>query len=281
MMRKSTFFKIPQRPTRILQKLGALNHANLYWSFYEPRNFGDWISPYLYEAITGKTPVYYEPNLAAWSSGVFSTGSILRKIRKPDTAIVWGSGIISKDDQFAEPRAVLAVRGPQSRDHLHRLCYPSTEVFGDPAILMPTFFFPSVEKNYRVGVIPHYFDYDRVRSVFAAQPEVLVIDVCQDVETVIKNIVSCEATVSSSLHGIILSQSYKVPCAWISSGVQLMGDGIKFLDYFEAGQAFGVQPRTLVDNESVLAMEKMAREAPVPSLDPLIRPLLDICPFRV
>lgn len=279
-MKLSSEHNKPGRIVRGFQKSGLLNGSNLFWSFYEPRNFGDWIGPYLFEAFTGKTPIYYPPALGRRSTGVFAAGSILRHIRLPDTAIVWGSGIISDADQFEKPRAVHAVRGPRTQDHLQRLGYPTSGVFGDPGILLPSVYAPKIAKQHRVGIIPHYVDYDRVRLEFAARTDVHVIDVCQDVETVVDDILACEMALSSSLHGIILSHAYGIPCAWIAAGAALDGDGQKFQDYFEAGNVFGAQVQALDGDMSLNSLETQVRDAPMPNLAPLVAPLRACCPFN-
>ena len=54
------------------------------------------------------------------------------------------------------------------------------------------------------------------------------------VEEVADPIAASARTVSSSLHGIVVSQAYGVPCAWVAADVALHGDGTKFLDHYAA-----------------------------------------------
>ncbi len=280
-MKLSSQYTRPGRFLSWMQKAGFLNRYNLFWSFYEPRNFGDWIGPYLFEAWAGSSPLFYRPNTGGRSCGIFSAGSILRHIRRDATAVVWGSGIISSNDTFAEPLSVHAVRGPRSRDHLHRLGYQTTEVFGDPGILLPTVFSPTIEKSHRIGIIPHFVDYEDVRSAYeSASGEIRVIDVSQSVEKVIEDILSCEMTVSSSLHGIIVSHCYGIKCAWVDSWKSLMGDGVKFFDYFEAGGIRDARPQHLSADMSVANICAIASAAPFPDLHPLVEPLKSACPFK-
>src|SRR5690606_34618874 len=94
----STDYRRPGKGAQYLQRLGFQQHRNLFWSWYEPRNFGDWIGPYLYEKITGMMPRYLKPRKSVKACFFASAGSILRHIQVDDQAVVWGSGIISQDD---------------------------------------------------------------------------------------------------------------------------------------------------------------------------------------
>ena len=106
--------KMPGRIERASQAMGLMNRYNLFWSWYWPYNFGDWIGPYLFEKLTGRTAVHCDP-LRTWpTTMVFAAGSIMRKIASDDSVIVWGSGVISRRDEFARPRRILAVRGPKT-----------------------------------------------------------------------------------------------------------------------------------------------------------------------
>ena len=63
----------------------------------------------------------------------------------------------------------------------------------------------------------------------------LIIDVLNKPEIVIEQINSCKRTLSSSLHGIIVSHAYGIPSLWCKLGVTpLSGDNIKFEDYFSS-----------------------------------------------
>ena len=48
----------------------------------------------------------------------------------------------------------------------------------------------------------------------------------------IDDICSCEAIVSSSLHGIIIADAYEIPNVWISLDENHPDDNFKFKDYY-------------------------------------------------
>ncbi len=281
---KLFFLERPRRMTRA-QKFGLANRRNIIWSWYEPRNFGDWIGPYLFWKITGKRPLYCHPK---WiderytnrATSLASAGSILRHIGVRDKVCVWGSGIISINDTFQRPLKIHAVRGPRSMKRIHELGYECPEVFGDPGILLPRVYAPKIKKRYPLGIIPHFVDFQQIALSLEARQDLLVVDVTRDVETVVRQILSCEVTLSSSLHGLIISHAYGVPCAWIASENGLIGDNFKFLDYLESTGLYGIMtPLKLNLHQSSDKLITIAHEQPKPHLEPLSESLAFSCPF--
>ena len=270
----------PRRILKHLQNFGLYNQSNLFWSWYEPRNFGDWVGPYLYKAITGKTPLYCEPTMKPGCEFYIAAGSVLRKITQDNNAVVWGSGIISREDIFAKPLDIRAVRGPHSMQRCLDLGYNCPEVFGDPALLLPEFYAPKADKAYKLGLIPHFVDYEEVNELYSLLPETLIIDVAQPVEKVIDDIRSCTVTVSSSLHGLIISHVYGLNSAWVQFSDRVEGDDVKFLDYLSAG---GIIEKTSAElptsKTSALDFFQMAQNAPMPNNKILIHKLKLACPF--
>ena len=51
---------------------------------------------------------------------------------------------------------------------------------------------------------------------------------------IIDEINSCQVIISSSLHGIITCHAYNIPCLWYKFSEKIVGDGIKFADYFSS-----------------------------------------------
>jgi hypothetical protein len=162
---------------------------------------------------------------------LLSVGSVLRLCG--GNSVVWGSGIRNIDQPVDEARRFCAVRGPLTRERLLKLGYDCPEVFGDPALLTPRYFHPAVHKRFRLGIIPHGLDHKRLSRLYARQSGVLVIDVSRgDVEGVIRQVLSCERTVSSALHGLVLSVAYGIPTRWLKCSDKIMGDDSKIYDFF-------------------------------------------------
>ncbi|CAM3026999.1 Polysaccharide pyruvyl transferase [Paracoccus aminovorans] len=263
---------------------GELDDHNMYWAWPRHRtNFGDWIGPYIYLKRTGIKPRLAHAHQAGGDRTVYYTcGSILHLLTRKDAAVVWGSGVITATKRFARPKRSLAVRGPVTQDRLKRHGYDVPEVVGDPGLCLPFFHEGSSEKSHRLGVIAHVIDGLFWRSVEKFLPEgVKVIHLDKGFESVIDEITSCECTISSSLHGVIVSHAYGIPCAWVKSCASaLSGDGAKFDDYF---MSIGARARS-TDAQKVqfpFRVDGYDFEICAPSRDlkAMAGQLLEVCPF--
>ncbi len=261
-----------------------------YWSeiefiFKKKENYGDLLSKYLVEKISGKEVKWVHPKKQPWykwdKTNYVTIGSILHHASKD--SIIWGSGIIDKTQPIKEAN-YRAVRGPQTRKFLLGLDYICPEVYGDPALLLPKYYHPEVEKKYRLGIIPHYHDFKIVSENYIKDPEILVIDLMTlDVEDVTREILSCEKTISSSLHGVIVSQAYGIPSVWVEFSNKIFGDGIKYRDYLESvGMPF-YQAEFLNRKLSLKEIEALFEKYPtlpeVGKVEELCEGLMEVCPF--
>ena len=70
------------------------------------------------------------------------------------------------------------------------------------------------------------------------------INVKDDPLQVVKEIAKCRYVLSSSLHGLIVADSFHIPNMYLVFGDRLLGDGYKFDDYYSA---YGItqKPRDL------------------------------------
>lgn len=262
-------------------KLGLNGGRNIYWSKYEPHNFGDWITPYLFNKKTNKKSFFCPPNYSSRALTVFGAGSILRHLKTPDKAIVWGSGIISRDDVFAKPKEILCIRGPLTRTRCLALGFDCPEAYGDPGLLLPRFFQPkSIKQKYALGLIPHYINYKATKEAFSNRKDVVVIDVTQPIEQVIGEIVCCEFTAAGSLHGLIMSHSYGLKSLWVEFGEMLMGDGSKFLDYYQShGNYNTLAPISLTSSLKTSEIIALTKATAKPNLEENIETLMRTIPF--
>lgn len=152
--------------------------------------------------------------------------------------IVWGSGILSKTTKVhnADFRAV---RGKRTLKRLKDLGYNiNSTVLGDPALLLPLVNQKmNPKKKYKLGMIPHYIHYEVIKEN-VKDNDILIINLLDSIDNIIEEIMMCEFTISSSLHGIIVSHAYEIPSVWVSFEnldlPNLLGDDIKFADYFSS-----------------------------------------------
>lgn len=159
--------------------------------------------------------------------------------------VIWGAGVLSGDSPLPEaPAEVLAVRGPRTRSYLLSKGVDCPAVYGDPALLLPMVYRPAnILRKHTLGIIPHYQDMnsDVLRRYEMFHPDCTIINLrhYKRWTDVIDAICSCEAIISSSLHGLIAAAAYGIPHVWavISPGSTIGGE-FKFRDFFESvGQA--------------------------------------------
>jgi pyruvyltransferase len=87
--------------------------------------------------------------------------------------------------------------------------------------------------RYRIGIVPHFVDQDsEIVKSLSEGPDVKVIYVQNNYDIFINEIASCDFILSSSLHGLILSDAYGIPNKWISLSDKVIGGEFKFKDYY-------------------------------------------------
>lgn len=220
---------------------------------YPIKNVGDTLGPVIVHWLLEKANTDSEKQIAQ-TKHLLSVGSVVSFGRFDAT--VWGSGIlnenayaqIKKKSKFYHRKLdVRAVRGPYTRDALMKAGYDCPKIYGDPAILLPLVY-PAVcsEKKYKVSIILHHEsalageecvgkkkyhvqlnDEDVIRhSLHFIDP------ITDDYKFFVDEIVSSEYVVSSSLHGIIIAESYGIPAVFLNFGVDQQN--IKFRDWYES-----------------------------------------------
>lgn len=249
-------------------------------------NYGDLLGKYLVEKISNKRVVWAKPSdfsLYNCFKPIYVTaGSILAHVNS--NSIVWGSGIISKKYPVKKAK-FLAVRGPQTRQYLLNLGYKVPEVYGDPGILLPKFYAPKVNVEYKFGIVPHYNDFSIMKNIFDGNKDVLLIDLMtNDIELTTNEILKCKRIISSSLHGIIIAHAYRIEAVWQKFSDMPFGDNIKFQDYFESIKMESYSPAIQIPNNSILELERLFEKFPaIPQeehLENLRIGLLKVCPFK-
>ncbi|MBO6272268.1 polysaccharide pyruvyl transferase family protein [bacterium] len=84
-----------------------------------------------------------------------------------------------------------------------------------------------------MGIIPHWTHInDEILNKFKNNDNIIIINfnTYDNWQTIIKQILSCDFIVSESLHGLIISDTYKIPNYYVSFG-ELKQD-FKYEDYF-------------------------------------------------
>ncbi|WP_311269763.1 polysaccharide pyruvyl transferase family protein [Sphingobium sp. WCS2017Hpa-17] len=238
------------------------------------QNWGDKLNPELINKLSG-LPVANLSDVSGWEDRpVYRViGSGLGKMAVNE--MIWGMGFLNGGSRPSRaPARIFAVRGPKSRERLLSLGIPCPEVYGDPAVLYPLLYSPEIEKVNDFGIILHC----RERNVIPypqLPPSTIDIDINGDIQEVVRAILTCRTIISSSLHGIICAHAYGIPAYWLKASDLPLGDGFKFLDYFESIGCHDVVP-TIIDEENRLEMG--TETAPMESLISGTK-LIKSCPF--
>lgn len=284
------------------------------WRGIRHRNWGDDLNYYLLPKMTGRPVIcYHNFKLAKWLhlNNYFCIGTVLDNKTENSccnsSSIVWGTGCVGELWNLPIPKRVLAVRGPLTFKFLKEANVPCKEVYGDPALLLPRVYRPergagekfqvlsvatlgeseqssNSSSKFKMGIIPHVVDLQHpviqeIREKYA--DEILIIDLAhyERWTDVIDQICSCEKILSSSLHGIIVSDAYQIPNCWIELTGNISGGHFKYLDYaVSVGRMFDKPVKV----NSVEELETLDVECALPkTISALQEGLLKTCPFKV
>lgn len=187
---------------------------------------------------------------------IVGLGSIIDNSNK--NAFVWGSGFQGPERRF-NGGVIKAVRGKYTANLLKERGFPYCSVHCDPGLLLPLIYQPTVKKRYFCGIIPHYREYDDVKTLVGNRSEILLIDLRTDkVEEIIDEILSCKYILSSSLHGLIVAHAYQIPALFFQYTHH--GEGLfKYNDYFSSVEISIYKPyqwneRTKLSVDSIESM---------------------------
>lgn len=248
-----------------------------WWKGSGERNWGDKINPWLINKLSGKDVLHTDDviNLPVINTYVCS-GSILHQFRFNKLQI-WGTGIISNTATIKFWNAsVYAVRGPLTRQKLIENGIECPKIYGDPTFLLPQIYEADVEKNYELGLIPHYKD-KKEKTIGRLNAEgVRIIDIFSDETEFIDEVNRCKCILSSSLHGLIIADAYGLKSKWIKLSDNLYGDDFKFKDYY---YSIGVKNESPLVITSTTSKDDLMAECWKKKMDIDPQELLNACPF--
>lgn len=255
------------------------------WGKVVHRNWGDDINYFLLKALTKKKISYlYASSLSYYwkKNNYLVIGSTITMLTNSRT-VIWGAGVIDPHQQLpAIPKKVLAVRGPLSRQYLLAKGIDCPPVYGDPAMLVRYYYKPNMQKKYKLGIIPHYDDqsHPAIHNL-ERQKDVLIIKMenYKNWLEVIDQICSCEYIASSSLHGIIIAETYEVPNLWIELYGKLLGGHFKFHDFFMSIGHDREKPFIVKENTGI--NEILATKSNYTKRQIDLKPLINNSPFKL
>lgn len=193
--------------------------ANLYWQRRAPGygDFGDELSRKICEYMTGRSIEFSElanADLVALGS-VLELEHALPTTWDQYTGYVWGTGRLSDRGLVNLCRArVWAVRGTLTLNGI--LCEARDSIVaGDPGLLAHVLA-RGKAKQFVLGFVPHWsqLGHPALKSPLFRRAGIRVIDPCEPVQNVVELIARCEHVLSSTLHGLVVADSLRIPNEW-------------------------------------------------------------------
>ncbi|MGM1054076.1 MAG: polysaccharide pyruvyl transferase family protein [Pseudomonadota bacterium] len=268
-------------PWRALCDVYFINFRKRYPVYFygKVRNVGDRLNFFLVENISGRR--VHNVRTALFPH-LLPVGSILHFGNL--NSVVWGSGLIREEDAFSVRfGSAVALRGALTRAALAQHHDLGEVVLGDPALLMPMFFKPSTpSKTYHIGIVPHLSE--RNLEIFKGieSESVTLIDVGLNEQEFISRLCECEYIVSSSLHGLILSDAYGIKNQWAIFSDLVIGGGFKFMDYYSTTINPNEVPRVILARQELEALlEEIEKISSVKGFSEDIERLLAVFPRRL
>ena len=206
-------------------------------------NFGDALSPVMVALLAG-LDIARVPTKSK-SVRMAAVGTIGHGFEGGEVWF-WGTGCSNwKNPSAPMPERVPFTVPPESTFHVPasrgpvsaRLLggKPKGGVYGDPVWLLPRFYKPKVEKKWDLGVILHLSeladrsfveahpraDYKRFQVPAEFADRVHLINTVTPIgigglKDKIDEILACKRIVSTSLHGMVIAESYGIPCLYFS-----------------------------------------------------------------
>jgi len=194
------------------------NKIDVWW--WRPKyinNFGDELGACILEKMG-----YQITKVGLRQAQLITSGTILHMANDlaPPGCTIWGSGV-GWDALIDKQFDVRAVRGQITADIIG---YDG--ILGDPGLLVSRYWKRPPIK-FKTGVVRHYVDQNEYDWAD------VVIDCGQPVDDIIYQIGQCETICSSSLHGLIVAQSYGIPNMRIEHEA-IIGGHLKYCDYMTA-----------------------------------------------
>lgn len=188
------------------------------------KNFGDWLSKDVVEFVSNREVVW----APAKQADLLAIGSVAMRINKIPfyrlkPLYIWGTGSFGRKLKPFRNLQVTAARGKLSREILGAA---DDTPLGDPGLFAREIWSPAktsrkvglmlneIEQEY-ASLIPDRFD---------------ILSPMGEPREVIRKLSGFDFIVSSSLHGLVIADSYGIPSRWLKIGL----DDFKFLDYYSA-----------------------------------------------
>lgn len=210
------------------------------------KNYGDYYNRLIINEILNKkvhivdinlfNKLKFQNNLYKDKDILCAIGSILHFAT--ENSIVWGTGSLWYNSiPKVQPKKILAVRGRLTQKILRDNNFKFDDTLGDPGLLLKKYInkdYLNLSKKFKLGIIPHHSEKNlNILNDFKNNKDILILDI-EDTENFIQNICLCENIASSSLHGLIFSDSLGISNTWLKFTDRIHGEHFKFHDYYSS-----------------------------------------------
>lgn len=268
-----------------------------YWSNKvnnEFANLGDCLNPFIFSLFN--VNLLFEESANA-NTKLFPIGSLLREVPQNYSGYIWSTGFLYPDRRINPIHKPFAIRGKYSLMFIdgHN---PDNIKLGDGALILDRIYpklyltLNNIKYKYKLGIVFHYVDITENNNLIKDynifnNPDVVFIDSRINMSNIIENtkeiidlICSCEYIISSSLHGLIICDSYKIKHAsFMTTKTQTvlhtLQQSFKFRDYYSVFNMGFDQPDFLL-TETTTKEEciKHCKEVNKPNLEDIKTDLL-------
>ena len=245
------------------------------------KNFGDALNIYIIEKLTNKRIIYGVYLRRKEAKSFACIGSILSWCDTNST--IWGPGFMRPiencENQFNGDN-IYAVRGYKTLEILKNNNYNISNIkIGDPALLLPQLHQKKFTKGNKIGILPHYVDKNNswIKEQISKNENIKFIDIeCgRDVNGFLEAINECDIILSSTLHGLIIADSYNIKNVWVKFSDNIGGGNFKYNDYYSS---IGVEDQEPVHITTESNLDDIIRKAKVNAIQLDLNELLQSFP---
>lgn len=275
---KNFIIELTKKPVIINASLSIDSHGEVYHS-----NWGDDINSFFLKEIS-KRPIilYHECFLTKIlkKENYVVIGSTIDMLVNPQS-VIWGAGLMNEyPPKLVKPKRICAVRGPKTREVLLKHDIQCPPIYGDPALLLPLYYHPKSPKKYKIGIIPHYTEREFIPKQILTSRNIHYIKI-QGYSSwldFIEDIYACDCIISSSLHGLIIAEAYKIPNKWIEFKDAPKRSHFKYNDFYSSIEK-EVQPFIVEENTTPEVLLNILQDWTPGNIN--IEPLIKSCPFEL
>lgn len=249
------------------------------------QNWGDDINYFFVKEISKKPIILLNDTFLGkyFVTNYLIIGSTIGMISN-NNSIIWGAGLIDEDmmNSVYNIKYICAVRGPKTRQCLIENGYDCPAIYGDPALLIPLIYFPEIRKKHKLGVVCHYNDAILLENMgITDNKEIKIINPSKynHWHDFIDEILSCEYIISSSLHGIIIGEAYKIKTKWIEFRNADKRSRFKYYDFYESIGKTEEIPMIIDTKIDTIAAIDACQSSKVGHIN--LIPLIESCPFEI